>query len=160
MPLRFDTDALVEKGVEKPREVFCGLLGEGENLRSSLCGELKNPSGGFFDYQAKYITQGGCETSVPADLPPQTQQEIRRCSERIFKALRGSGLARADFLVGQDEKVWFSEINTIPGLSETSLYPQLFEASGVPYPQVLDELISLALQVHRRRATLAMERAG
>ena len=158
--LRFDTDALVEKGVEKPREVFCGLLGEGENLRSSLCGELKNPSGGFFDYQAKYITQGGCETSVPADLLPQTQQEIRRCSERIFNALRGSGLARADFLVGQDGKVWFSEINTIPGLSETSLYPQLFEASGVPYPQVLDELISLALQVHRRRATLAMERAG
>ena len=87
-------------------------------------------------------------------------QEIRRCSERIFNALRGSGLARADFLVGQDGKVWFSEINTIPGLSETSLYPQLFEASGVPYPQVLDELISLALQVHRRRATLAMERAG
>ena len=62
---------------------------------------------GFFDYQAKYITQGGCETRVPADLPGQTQNDIRRFSEIIFKALRGSGLARADFLVGQDGAVWF-----------------------------------------------------
>lgn len=158
--LRFDTDALVEKGVEKPREVFCGLLGEGENLRSSLCGELKNPSGGFFDYQAKYITQGGCETRVPADLPDQMQKDIRRFSEIIFRALRGSGLARADFLVGQDGAVWFSEMNTLPGLSETSLYPQLFEASGVPYPQVLDRLIEIALRARERRRGLSLERAG
>ena len=158
--LRFDTDALVEKGVENPREVFCGLLGEGNVVHSSLCGELKNPSGGFFDYQAKYITQGGCETRVPADLPGQTQNDIRRFSEIIFKTLRGSGLARADFLVGQDGAVWFSEINTLPGLSETSLYPQLFEASGAAYPQILDRLIEIALHTCECRHGLSLERAG
>lgn len=158
--LRFDTDALIEQGVESPREVFCALLGEGTTLRSSLCGELKTPCGEFFDYQAKYITEGGCETRVPADLPPQMQQEIRQYSEVIFKALRCSGLARVDFLIGKDGKLWFSEINTIPGLSETSLYPQLFEASGLSYSQVLDELISLARHTWKSRRSLSVERAG
>lgn len=158
--LRFDTDVLVEKGVENPREVFCALLGEGENVRSSLCGELKTLQGEFFDYQAKYVTQGGCETRVPADLPQEKLDEIRQHSEVIFKALRGSGLARADFLVDAKGNAWFSEINTIPGLSETSLYPQLFEASGLPYTQVLDELIALARRVHARKKSLSLERAG
>ena len=157
---RFDSDVLVEKGVENPREIFCGLLGEGEKVRSSLCGELKTLKSEFFDYQAKYITQGGCETRVPADLPEKTQADIRQYSEMIFKTLRGSGLARADFLVGQDGKVWFSEINTMPGMSLTSLYPQLFEASGVPYAQVLDELIALAFAVQEQKHSLSLERAG
>ena len=156
--LRFDTDALVEKGIENPREVFCGLLGEGETLRSSLCGELKTPSGEFFDYQAKYVTEGGCETRVPASLPPHTQANIRKYSELIFKSLHGEGLARADFLVDKDGKAWFSEINTLPGLSETSLYPQLFCACGMAYGQLLDELITLALRIHKRRESLSMER--
>ncbi len=157
---RFDNDVLVEKGVENPREIFCGLLGDGEQVRSSLCGELKTLKSEFFDYQAKYITAGGCETRVPADLPEKTQADIRQYSEVIFKALRGSGLARADFLVGQDGSVWFSEINTMPGMSETSLYPQLFEASGVPYPQVLDELIALAFDVQEQKHSLSLERVG
>jgi len=155
--LRFDTDVLVEKGVEHPQEIFCGLLGEGDQIRSSQCGELKSLAGEFFDYEAKYITVGGCETRVPAVLPEETCKEIRRGSERIFRQLRGSGLARADFLVDQQGKAWFSEINTLPGMSETSLYPQLFEAAGVPYPVVLDELIQLALRVHQRKHTLQTE---
>ena len=157
---RFDTDVLVEKGVEAPREIFCGLLGDGASVRSSLCGELKTLQSEFFDYQAKYITAGGCETRVPADLPEKMQEDMRQYSETIFKALRGSGLARADFLVGQDGKIWFSEINTMPGMSSTSLYPQLFEASGVPYAQVLDELIDLAFAVQEQKHSLSLERAG
>lgn len=160
LAFRFDSDILVEKGVENPREVFCALLGEGESVRSSECGELKTLQSEFFDYQAKYVTEGGCETRVPADLPAQTRAEIRQHSEVIFKALRGSGLARADFLVGQDGKAWFSEINTIPGLSRTSLYPQLFEATGLSYPAVLDELIALALRAHKRKQSFSLERAG
>lgn len=156
--LRFDTEVLVEKGVEDPQEIFCGLLGEGANVRSSECGELKSLASEFFDYQAKYITVGGCETRVPAVLPQETRQAIRRGSEAIFTMLRGSGLARADFLVDKDGKAWFSEINTLPGMSETSLYPQLFEAAGIPYPQVLDELIKLAIQKHARKQTVCMER--
>ncbi len=158
LALRFDTDVLVEKGVENPREIFCGLLGEGATARASLCGELKMLQSEFFDYQAKYITAGGCETRVPARLPEATAGEIRRQSLIIFKALNGCGLARADFLVDAAGKAWFSEINTLPGMSHTSLYPQLFEASGVGYARVLEELVELALQVHRRKKTLSMER--
>lgn len=154
---RFDADVLVEKGVEQPQEIFCGLLGEGEQVISSECGELKSLASEFFDYQAKYITVGGCETRVPALLPEAVRKEIRRSSERIFATLRGCGLARADFLVDKQGKAWFSEINTLPGMSETSLYPQLFEAAGRPYPGILDELIALAVKVHQRKNTLARE---
>lgn len=158
MALRFDTDVLVEKGLESPREIFCGLLGERDQVRISECGELKSLQGEFFDYEAKYITVGGCETRVPAPLPESTRRAIQEGSRRIFQALRCSGLARADFLVDRDGKAWFSEINTLPGLSTTSLYPQLFEASGLAYPAVLEELIALALRVHARKKTLVLER--
>ncbi len=154
---RFDTDVLVEKGLDNPQEIFCGLLGEGAHVRSSACGELKTLDSEFFDYQAKYITVGGCETRVPAVLPDSTSQEIRKGSALIFQALHGSGLARADFLVDKNGKAWFSEINTLPGMSETSLYPQLFAATGVPYTEILDELIELATQVYERKNSLLRE---
>ena len=154
---RFDSHVLVEKGLEKPQEIFCGLLGDGNQVRSSECGELKTLNSEFFDYEAKYITVGGCETQVPANLPAQTRSEIRRSSELIFKQLRGSGLARADFLVDSQGKAWFSEINTIPGMSETSLYPQLFEAAGLKYADVLEELIAIARRVHARKKALSTE---
>ena len=154
---QFDTDVLVEKGLEHPQEIFCGLLGEADHVRSSECGELRSLAGEFFDYQAKYITVGGCETRVPAVLPEKTRLSIRRDSERVFQALRGCGLARADFLVDSEGTAWFSEINTLPGMSLTSLYPQLFEAAGIPYRQVLEELISLALRVHQHKRTLLTE---
>lgn len=155
---RFDTDILVEKGLEHPQEIFCGLIGEADQVRSSACGELKSLESEFFDYQAKYITVGGCETRVPAVLPEKTCKAIRQGSEAIFKMLRGSGLARVDFLVDSDGNAWFSEINTLPGMSETSLYPQLFEASGIAYPIVLEELLAIALRVHARKKTLSMEK--
>ena len=156
---RFDSDILVEKGIEKPQEIFCGLLGDAEQVRSSECGELKMLQSEFFDYQAKYITVGGCETRVPAAISGEARQTIRRGSEVIFKMLRGSGLARADFLVDSDGKAWFSEINTLPGMSETSLYPQLFEASGLAYGDVLKELLAIALRTHAHKQSLSMERA-
>ncbi len=155
---RFDTDILIEKGIDNAQEVFCGLLGEGAKVRSSECGELKSLAGEFFDYEAKYITVGGCETRVPAVLPEKTRADIRHYSEEIFKVLRGSGLARADFLVDKEGKAWFSEINTIPGMSETSLYPQLFEAAGIAYPDVLDELLALAIKTYQRKQTVLTER--
>ncbi|MBR3603965.1 MAG: D-alanine--D-alanine ligase [Elusimicrobiaceae bacterium] len=155
---RFDSDVLVEKGLEKPREVFCALLGEGESIRSSECGELKTLDAEFFDYQAKYITVGGCETRVPAEIPAQTRAAIRQGSEQVFRAMRGSGLARVDFLIDQEGKAWFSEINTLPGMSETSLYPQLFEAVGIAYKDLLEELISIALNLYQRKQGLTVER--
>lgn len=154
---KFDTDVLVEKGLENPREVFCGLFGEGVQVHSSECGELKSLASEFFDYQAKYITVGGCETKVPAVLPEQTRSEIRRGSELIFQMMRGSGLARVDFLVDQDGKAWFSEINTIPGMSQTSLYPQLFEATGLEYPAILEGLIEQAFKTFSQKKQLSRE---
>lgn len=155
---RFDSDVLVEKGVENAREIFCGLFGEGENVRSSECGELKTLKSEFFDYQAKYITEGGCETRVPADLPAEVRDLICRQSRAVFKELGGCGLARADFLVDESGKAWFSEINTLPGMSRTSLYPQLFEASGLAYAAILDGLIQIAFDVHERKKKFSLER--
>lgn len=157
---RFDRDILVEKGIDNPQEIFCGLLGNSEDVCSSECGELKTLQSEFFDYQAKYITVGGCETRVPAAIGEDTRRAIRCGSERIFKMLRGSGLARADFLVDKDGTAWFSEINTLPGMSETSLYPQLFEACGMKYEDVLKQLLALAVAVWQEKGTLSTERIG
>ncbi|WP_458402285.1 D-alanine--D-alanine ligase family protein [Candidatus Avelusimicrobium sp.] len=155
---RFDSDVLVEKGLESPREIFCALLGSAENLQVSECGELKSLQSEFFDYQAKYITAGGCETRVPADIALPVREQIRQASAQVFKALRCSGLARADFLVDKNGKAWFSEINTLPGMSDTSLFPQLFAAAGVAYADILDRLIALAVQTWQEKQTLRLEK--
>ena len=115
-------------------------------------------AGEFFDYNAKYIVAGGCETKVPADIPADLAQKMRQDSENVFRALRGSGLARVDFLMDKDGAYYFSEINTMPGMSETSLFPQLFSACGEDYGQLLEGLIALALQVHARKAALSLNR--
>lgn len=156
--LRYDNRVMVEKGVDNAREIFCALLGEGEDLSVSACGELKTLAGEFFDYNAKYLVQGGCETRVPADLPEDLQVVLRSDAAAVFNALRGSGLARVDFLLDKDNHYYFSEINTLPGMSETSLYPQLFEASGIPYASALDKLVELALNRHTAQKQLAFNR--
>lgn len=156
--LRFDTDVMIEKGVDHAREIFCAIYGDGETVKSSACGELRHLAGEFFDYEAKYITAGGCETKVPAELPEQTAQKMRQDSERIFRALRGSGLARVDFLMDKNGAYYFSEINTLPGMSETSLFPQLFEACGEDYTAILNRLIEMALARYGEKETLALSR--
>ena len=155
--LQYDTDAMVEKGVDHAREIFCALYGTGANVKASACGELRTVAGEFFDYNAKYLVTGGCETNVPAAIPAQTAEHMRRDSEIVFRALRGSGLARADFLMDSAGNYYFSEINTLPGMSETSLFPQLFEASGASYPAILDGLIEQALAVYAQKKALILE---
>ncbi len=156
--LRFDTDVMVEKGVDRAREIFCAIYGNEEILKSSACGELRSLAGEFFDYEAKYVTAGGCETKVPADIPLQTAQKMRQDSENIFRALRGSGLARVDFLMDQNGAYYFSEINTLPGMSETSLFPQLFEACGEDYGLILEQLIEFARKRFIQKEKLALSR--
>ena len=156
--LQFDTDVMIEKGVDHAREIFCAIYGDEENVKSSACGELRSVAGEFFDYEAKYITVGGCETKVPADIPTQTAQKMRQDSEGIFRALRGSGLARVDFLMDKEGNYYFSEINTLPGMSETSLFPQLFEACGEDYGLILEQLIELARKRYMQKEALAFSR--
>lgn len=104
------------------------------------------------------MVAGGCETNVPAKISKDAQICMRADSETIFRALRASGLARVDFLMDENGRYWFSEINTLPGMSDTSLFPQLFEASGEDYGQILDGLIALALDVRARKNALAVTR--
>lgn len=157
--LQFDTDVMVEKGVDGAREVFCAVYTSQEETFVSACGELRNVAGEFFDYDAKYIVEGGCETTVPADIPPMTAAQMKADALKIYQRLHGNGLARVDFLMDKETgKYYFSEINTIPGLSETSLFPQLFEASGRPYAAILDELIGQAIQVHAEKKKLSFNR--
>ena len=157
--LQFDTDALVEQGVDHAREIFCGVYGDGKTVKTSACGELRTVAGEFFDYNAKYIVAGGCETQVPANIPAQTAQAMRQDSEKLFRALQGCGLARVDYLMDKNGRYYMSEINTIPGMSETSLFPQLFEASGENYVEILDSLIQIAQEVHARKAALTTSRS-
>ena len=95
---------------------------------------------------------------IPAEIPAQVSQSMRCDTAAVFKALQGSGLARADFLMDKQGRYYFSEINTLPGLSETSLFPQLFQASGEDYSQLLDGLIAIAQQVYARKKALTVSR--
>lgn len=156
--LQFDTDALVEQGVDHAREIFCAVYGEGKTVKTSACGELRTVAGEFFDYNAKYVVAGGCETQVPANIPAQTETAMRQDTEKLFRALQGCGLARVDYLMDKNGQYYMSEINTLPGMSETSLFPQLFEASGENYVEILDSLIQIAKEVHARKAALTTSR--
>ena len=154
--LTFDTDVLVEKGIDHAREIFCAVYGSADRLSVSACGELSQNSGEFFDYNAKYVVAGGCNMYIPAHIPVSMAENMQRDTAKIFNVLQGCGLARVDFLLDEKGSYYFSEINTLPGMSETSLFPQLFEASGKNYTQILDELILLAQKVDERKKSLSV----
>ncbi len=156
---RYDDTLLIEKGIDKAREVFCAVVGDyQEEIHTSLCGELKTTNNAFFDYEAKYNIAGGCDMFIPAPLDKETQDKIRAASYEVFKALQGSGFARVDFLISQEGKFYFSEINTIPGMSLTSLFPQLMEASGKKYEDILDSLINNALARKTKQDSLSINK--
>lgn len=154
----YEDTVLIEKGIDNAREIFCAIVGYGRNIHTSLCGELVSVNSEFFDYKAKYEDPNGCDMKVPADIPPGMQDKMRVAAHDIFKALRGNGMARADFLLGSDGKFYFSEINAIPGLSATSLFPNLWSASSKTYEGILDILIHLALRRKQARDSSSLER--
>jgi D-alanine-D-alanine ligase len=143
----YDRKILIEKGLEEVREIECGVLGNDEP-RASVVGEVK-PAGEFYDYDSKYIDEG-TQLIIPADLPDGVSKEVQKIALRAFKAVDAAGMARVDFFVTKKEnKIYLSEINTIPGFTSTSMYPRLWEASGIPYPELIDRLIQLALERHQ-----------
>jgi D-alanine-D-alanine ligase len=148
---RFDRRLLVERGVNA-REIECAVLGNDEPIASVL-GEVV-PSHEFYDYRAKYV-DGDSALYIPASLPEETARTIQDLAVRAFRALDCAGLARADFLLCRDTgRVYVNELNTLPGFTEISMYPKLWEASGLPYPRLIDRLIELALERHAERAAL------
>ena len=144
---RHDPKVLVEQSMDGSREVECGVLGTLEGpAETSRPGEVR--TGGdheFYDFEAKYLADQQTEIDIPADLPPGTEKELRDMAVRAFEALSCEGLARVDFFVTPDGSLVINELNTMPGFTPTSMYPQLWAASGMTYPELVDRLIRLAL---------------
>jgi D-alanine-D-alanine ligase len=147
---RHDDKVLIEEFVAGT-EVECGVLGNREPI-ASLVGEIVAHAE-WYDYSAKYDA-GGMELIVPARISPEATEEVQRLAVQSFIATECEGMARIDFFVRPDGEVVVNEINTIPGFTATSVYAKLFEASGIPYEDLLDRLIQLALERHERRSHL------
>ena len=147
---RHDEKVLVEEFVAGT-EVECGVLG---NLRpapiASVVGEIV-PHGEWYDYAAKYDTDGS-DIIVPARIPDETAARVQELAVDSFIATECEGMARVDFFVREDGEIVVNELNTIPGFTATSVYARLFEASGIPYAELLERLIQLALDRHERRS--------
>jgi D-alanine-D-alanine ligase len=141
---QYDRKILIEEGIENAREIECSVLGNHDNIRASVPGEII-ACNEFYDYDAKYV-DGKSEAKIPADLPEAIIKKVQDLAVRGFRALDGEGMARVDFLLGPDNKLYINEVNTIPGFTSISMYPKLWQASGLSYPQLLDELIQLAVQ--------------
>ena len=144
----YDRKIIIERGINC-REVECGVLGNDEPI-ASVVGEVIS-SNEFYDYRAKYI-DGKSQVIIPADIPQAMAGEIRRQAVQAFLALDLSGLARVDFFIERETgQVYINEVNTLPGFTSISMYPKLWEASGLPYTQLLDRLIELAIERHTDR---------
>lgn len=152
LALAFDLKALVEAAVPDPQEIECGVIG-GDDPEASIPGEIL-PGREFYDYEAKYL-DAGSETLIPARLSAAEADEVRRLSIAAFRAIDAYGMARVDFLVSRPERrIIISEINTIPGFTTISMFPKLWEASGVSFPSLLDRLIALAIERHQAKGRL------
>ena len=154
--LRYDEYVVIEEAVVRPREIEVAVLGNAK-VRASLPGEVV-PSHEFYDFEDKYEagTAGLC---VPAELEPAQVGEVQALAVAAYRALRVDGMARVDlFFEAEGRGVLVNEVNTIPGFTPISMYPRLWEASGLPYPLLVDELVRLAVERHRRRSTFATTR--
>ena len=140
--LKYDRKVLVEEFISG-QEVEVAVLGN-DNPFASICGEIDSGAE-FYDYDAKYISDCA-HLYIPARISEQTTEQVRELAVRVYKAMGCRGMSRVDFFVKSDGEVVFNEINTIPGFTSISMYPKLFEASGIPYSDLLDDLIALALE--------------
>jgi len=148
---QFDSKILIEKYIEG-REVECAVLGN-ENPIASRVGEII-PQHEFYSYEAKYLDENGAVLKVPAELEGDLEKRIQELSLKIFKLLECEGMARVDFFLNANHEIIVNEVNTIPGFTKISMYPKLFEASGISYSNLIDRLIQLALKRFKREQKL------
>jgi len=140
----FDRRILIQKGVRDAREIEVSVLGNDDPV-ASVCGEVL-PSREFYSYESKYI-DGTSGLVIPAPLPDEISECIREYAVRAYKAIDCAGMARVDFFVDRDtNRIYLNELNSIPGFTKISMYPKLWEASGLPYPKLVDRLIELAME--------------
>jgi len=142
--LAHDRKILVERGVTA-REIEVSVLGN-DHPEASVPGEIR-PGKEWYDYEAKY-TEGIAEVVIPAPLGDNLVREFQRLAVAAFRAVDAAGLARVDFFLEGESRIWVNEINTIPGFTRFSAYPRLWEASGLPYSKLVDRLIELAVERH------------
>jgi D-alanine-D-alanine ligase len=150
---RYDRKIIVEEGLDA-REIECAVMGN-DDPEASLPGEyvVHDEQAKFLDYTEKYSSTGHVEFVVPAPIPKRLSRRIQELAVRAFKAVDGAGFARVDFFLRRDNnKLLVNELNTIPGLTEVSGFPKMWDASGVPFPQVIDRLVELAFERHAEKS--------
>lgn len=155
----YDTKVIIEQAINA-RELECAVLGN-DDPQASVIGEII-PAHEFYSYDAKYIDPNGAELSYPAkNLDQKTVDLIQSLAKKTFIATECAGMARVDFFLDKDTgKIYLNELNTIPGFTSISMYPKLWEASGLPYPKLLDRLIELALERYEQHQKIKMTYAG
>jgi D-alanine-D-alanine ligase len=151
---QYDRKVLLEASCAG-REFECAVLGN-DHPQASVPGEvIVKGAHDFYSYESKYVDPAGSEVRIPADLSPEATERIRELSVAAFEALSLRGMARVDFLASPDlSELVVNEVNTIPGFTAISMYPKMWEASGLPLPRLVDRLIELALEDYRERAKL------
>lgn len=147
----FDRKVLIEQAIAG-REIECAVLGN-EQPEASQCGEVVVHDA-FYSYQTKYISEDGAEVVVPAMISPAASEAIRAVALKAFSALECSGMARVDVFLTRDEQIIVNEVNTLPGFTNISMYPKLWQASGLSYSDLITRLIELALARHQQEMAL------
>jgi D-alanine-D-alanine ligase len=151
----YDNKILVEECIQG-REIECSVLGN-DNPVASVPGEIL-PRHEFYSYEAKYLDENGAVLEIPAKLSPETSERIRQLAIETFSVLCCEGMARVDFFLRNGEEIIVNEINTIPGFTRISMYPKLWEATGISYTELIERLIQLALQRFEREKRLKTDR--
>ncbi len=155
LAFKYDLKIIVEESAEGFREVECAILGN-DNPQASVVGEII-PGKEFYDYETKYIDDKS-QLIIPADMPEQASNQIRNYAVQAFQAIDGSGLARVDFFIAKDNQtIYINEANTMPGFTPISMYPKLWQASGVAYSDLIDKLISLGIEKANKKQKLKTE---
>jgi len=152
LALQFDRKIVIEAAVPGAREIECSVLGN-DDPQASIPGEVI-PSREFYDYEAKYLDDAS-QVIIPADLSDTQVRDVQRLAIAAFRAVDCAGMARVDFLMSRDDgRMYLNEVNTIPGFTTISMYPKMWEASGLSYPALIDRLITLALERHAEKQQL------
>ncbi|MBI4376430.1 MAG: D-alanine--D-alanine ligase [Elusimicrobia bacterium] len=168
LALDYDQKILLEQGLDGAREIECALLGDPWrddpkdplSLKVSGCGEVI-PNAEFYTYEAKYLDPMGARIDIPARIPPELEERVKDLAKSAFRALDGYGMARADFFLDNSSgKIYFNELNTIPGFTSASQYPLLWKHAGLSTCDLISRLIELAVARHERRSRLLISPRG
>jgi D-alanine-D-alanine ligase len=147
----YDRKVIVEEFI-LGREIECSVLGN-DQLIASLPGEVI-PQHEFYSYEAKYLDHAGALFQIPVSLSFDLTEKIQKMAMDTYRALCCEGMARVDFFLGAEGQIWVNEINTIPGFTKISMYPKLWAVSGLSYPELLDRLITFAIERHKNESSL------